>query len=345
MGLGCRTSAAGAVLLGLVACSGGTAVSAPSPTSAPTPTQTRTATPRAVLRPTPSTERPAAMPTPAAGALTLAVSTVGSTVLARAVRLPSAGPGQGPITVALFNGSRTHLVLHAGALEPASAGGWRYGARIAPAERSRLVAAINGGFKMKDAHGGWSSEGRTVVPLVRGAASVVIYRDGGTDIGRWGSEVPAAGRQVVSVRQNLDLLVDHGTPQQTHPVGQRQLDQWWGHAFQGAPLIARSALGVTVDGSLVWAAGTRITVAALAAALVAHGAVRALELDVNAPLVRGFLFAGPARVTPSTPGGELPLVLGQRQLAVDPATSRSSVAPHCDYVRPCNRDFFTVLAR
>ncbi|MCU1595460.1 MAG: hypothetical protein JWO12_2852 [Frankiales bacterium] len=218
-----------------------------------------------------------------------------------------------------------------------------HGPVIGAGERSRLIAAFNGGFKIRDAHGGWLSEGRTVVPLVRGAASVVTYADGFTDIGAWGVEVPDAHRRVVSVRQNLTLMIDRGLLLKTRPRSQRELDLWWGHAFREQPLISRSALAITRTGSLLWGAGTRITVAALAQALAAHGAVRALELDVNAPLVRGFLFPGVATVVAagSVAARPVPLVIGQTQ----PASVPSRATPHCDFVRACPRDFFTLLLR
>jgi hypothetical protein len=241
-----------------------------------------------------------------------------------------------------LNPVRTRLVLHAGSADPVAGGVWRHGPVIGAPERRVLVAAFNGGFKMRDSRGGWRSEGRTTQPLLPGAASVVIYGNGSTDIGSWGREVPRPGLAVASVRQNLELLIDHGRAYRTQPVAQPQLDTWWGHAFRGQRLISRSALGITAQGGLVWAAGTRITVASLAGALLAHHVVRALELDVNAPLVRGFLFAGPARVTATerVATGTLPLVVGQTQGPVRPPH-----AQHCDYVTACTRDFFTVLAR
>ena len=268
-------------------------------------------------------------------------------MLSIAYLVPRATKAQGPISVVTFNAAHTRLVLHAGTVEPAPGLHLRHGAVIGRSVRAETVAAFNGGFKMSDARGGWLSDGRTVVPLVRGAASVVIYADGSVDIGAWGSEVPAPGRRVVSVRQNLQLLIDQGHAYRIHPSGQLLLNELWGHAFLDAPLISRSALGITAAGGLVWAAGTDITVAALAHALLHAGAVRAMELDINAPLVRGFLYAGNATVHTRTGVARraVPLVVGQRQLRHDPGLTNPSIAPHCTYLVPCSRDFFTVLAR
>ena len=43
-------------------------------------------------------------------------------------------------------------------------------------------------------------------------------------------------------------------------------------------------------GQLIWAAGTSLTPAGLAHALIAAGAVRAVELDINPDWVAGYLY-------------------------------------------------------
>ncbi len=292
----------------------------------------------------PPTPTPTLPPAPGA----FAQSSIGSTHVATAWRVAPAGAGQGAITVAEFDPGVTRLVLHAGSLQPVAGQTWVNGPQVGTAERARLIAAFNGGFKLADSRGGWVSEGRTVANPVSGAASVVIYADGGFDIGSWGQEVPAPGRAVASVRQNLQLLIDGGRPQLQNASSENQLEQWWGIAYRAAPLISRSALGITASGALVWAAGTDVSIPALTDALLSHGAVRAMELDINAPLVRGFLYPGVATVNSAaaTVSGLLPLVAGQTQTAADltPAGSGSGAVPHCTYVTTCSRDFFTVVA-
>jgi len=332
-----------------VACSGlaascttlGAHASAPHPAAAPGPTRPGQRVPPPVpTHPVPAT----VLPTLAPGDFALAA--VGTTVVATVSRVAPAGPGQGAISVAVFDPRRTLLVLHAGSLEPVRGGTWGYGPEVGTQERRALLAAFNGGFKMADARGGWFSEGRIIVPLVHGAASVVIYADGRTDIGTWGVEVPAAGRRVMSARQNLpQLLIDHGLAQYTDPLNESQLERWWGVAYDAAPLISRSALGITSSGALVWAAGTRVTISALADALLAHGVQRALELDINAPLVRGFLYPGRATVdtTGSFDDGILPLVAGQTQPGPGQSPTGANAVPQCTYLTTCSRDFFTVL--
>src|SRR5439155_13298483 len=53
----------------------------------------------------------------------------------------------------------------------------------------------------------------------------------------------------------------------------------WGGSVAG-PATMRSAVGVDGNGALVWAGG-RLTPLALADALVAAGAVRGMEMDIN----------------------------------------------------------------
>jgi hypothetical protein len=317
------------------------AKAAPNSTSAPLTRRHR----RHHLRPARTATATTAAPTLGPGVLAMAM--VGSVPVVTVRRVAPAGTDQGAITVATFNARRTRLVLHAGSLEPVAGQTWSYGPQVGPQERTALLAAFNAGFKMADARGGWLSQSRVVVPLVPGAASVVVYADGGTDIGAWGVEVPASGRDVVSVRQNLQLLIDAGRPLHIHPSSEAQLEKWWGVAYAGAPLIARSALGITASGKLVWAAGTDITPAALADALLAQGVQRALELDINAPLVRGFLYPGPATLTTAATlsDGFLPLVVGQTQPSAGQSPTGADPVPHCTYLTTCSRDFFTVLIR
>jgi len=288
--------------------------------------------------------RPVAVRAPAAPADAVAQSVRGQAVLATVSHQRPQGPGQGPVTVVVFDPTSTRLVLHAGASLPGRGGGWKHGPVIGASERRQVVAAFNGGFKLPASRGGWAADGRTAVPLVKGAASVVTYRDGTTDIGTWGTEVPAPGRAVASVRQNLQLLVDRGRPQLVDLSSRYRLESVWGHTFKHEALVSRSALGVTATGGLVWAAGTRTSVRALAAALLAHGVVRAMELDINAPMVRGFLFAGAAQVRTRSGARSqvLPLVVGQTQGGAYPS---GGPVPHCTYLLPCPRDFFTVVLR
>ena len=201
--------------------------------------------------------------------------------------------------------------------------GWRYGPVIAGLERKRLVAAFNGGFKLNVGAGGFESYGRTAAPLSDGLGSIVTYTDGTTDIGSWHHEVPAPGRTVASVRQNLSLLIDHGTAASTVDCV-----SCWGATLGGVIDPARSALGITADGHLIWAGAEHATVSVIAGALLSAGVIRAVELDINPEWVAGYLYghrggAGPLATVPVVPSQQG--IPGQ-------------------FLEPWSRDFFTISA-
>src|SRR5262249_27857710 len=137
------------------------------------------------------------------------------------------------------------------------------------------LAAFNSGFKIYSYSTGWYDQGRFAVPLQAGAASLVIFNNGTATVADWGRDV-IGGPTVTAVRQNLTLLVDHGTPSPTVTAPGD------GAAVLGGGVNTwRSGVGVTAAGDLVYVAGPYLDPAALARLLVAARAVRAMELDIN----------------------------------------------------------------
>jgi hypothetical protein len=230
---------------------------------------------------------------------------------------------QSGIGLLSFNQQLIGLRLHSGTIDAGSTG-WRLGPEVRGLERERLVAAFNGAFKLATGAGGFESYGRVAAPLQTGLGSIVTYTDGYTDIGSWRHEVPAPGRTIASVRQNLTLLIDHGAAASS--VG---CDSCWGATLGGVNDPARSALGITADGRLVWAGGEHLTVAALADALRGARVVRAVELDINPEWVAGYLYGHRGGVGPLAP---VPIAPGQVGV---PGT----------FLNPYSRDFFTVVGR
>jgi hypothetical protein len=226
------------------------------------------------------------------------------------------------VTLLRFNQQLVHLALHAGSGEPGGQG-WTYGDRIGASEVHRVLAAFNGGFKFNYGSVGFLADGRAAVALTAGLGSIVTYSNGTTDIGAWGEGVPAGGLRAASVLQNLHLLVDRGV---VSPTVYNCIEGCWGGTLGGGPYVARSALGITGEGELVWAAGESLSPAMIAQALIEVGVVRAVELDINPEWVAGYLYvnhgAGPSGV---------PVVPGQQGI---PGR----------FLTPYSRDFFTVLA-
>jgi len=240
-------------------------------------------------------------------------------------RVKAHGEAGFTITRLRFDQRLVTLALHAGGAEPGGSG-WRYGSAIRRPEARKVVAAFNGGFRESYGAGGFVEDGRVGWALRRGAATVVIYRDGVADIGRWRKGVPVTGRPVAAVRQNLGLLIDAGrVPSSVDTC----IKVCWGDPLHEQPVVARSGLGITADGQLVWAAGHDLSVRALADALLGAGAVRAMELDINPRWVAGYLYAHHRRaLSPSA----VPLVPGQTGIPGQ-------------FLQPYFRDFFSVTAR
>ena len=220
------------------------------------------------------------------------------------------------VTVATFRGP-VRYVLHDGSQDPyAPPGELTATSYIGAHERTRLLAAFNGGFKMNAGAGGYRQEGHTLYPLESGLASLVIAKDGTARIFTWPlyGHVPDA----YSVRQNLHPLVSGGRPSAASY-------QWglWGATLGGGEFVARSAVGEDAGGELIYAGSMSASPYDLAYALARAGARIGMELDINPEWVQ--------LDVASHPGGLLrTAVPGQNR----PATQ---------YLDGWSRDFFTVL--
>ncbi|MBV9659788.1 MAG: phosphodiester glycosidase family protein [Acidimicrobiales bacterium] len=185
-----------------------------------------------------------------------------------------------------------------GAQEPG--GTWTETPYVNPTQLPYAQAAFNGGFRMQDAHGGFYLDGKEQVPLQNGAASMVIYSDGGVDIGVWGQEVSLTPN-VVAVLQNLVPLVDNGEMASNATYNDTHI---WGNTLGANTVVARSGIGVTASGALLYVAGPALTARSLGESLQRAGAVRAMSLDINPEWVTFNFFqhdpaADPSQVTPS----------------------------------------------
>jgi hypothetical protein len=178
--------------------------------------------------------------------------------------------------------------LHPGYQQPG--GTWQTPDTIGANARSGLVATWNGGFKVKpdDALGGFYADGKTAVPLVNNKAAEVFYKDGTIKIGLWGRDETMAP-EISGVRENLSLLVDNG--QVTVGPGDGSSAQW-GFTIKNSYYIARSGVGMTAKGDIVYVSGGQLSVYTLAKLLQAAGAVYAMELDINPDWVSFMYYNG-----------------------------------------------------
>jgi Phosphodiester glycosidase len=204
-------------------------------------------------------------------------------------------------------------------------------APIKPSAAMTLVSAFNAGFRMGDANGGYYTDGREVVPLVPGSASAVIYKNGTMNIGAWGTDVKMTP-DVVSVRQNLDLIVSDAKP----VPGLDQADnKRWGATLGGSAYVWRSAMGITANGAVVYVAGPGMSITALADILVRAGAIRGMELDINADWVQYSIYSPPAG-QPASPANGVPLMSSM---------AAGSQGPSRYFQTWWVRDFFTMSAK
>jgi hypothetical protein len=230
--------------------------------------------------------------------------------------------------VAWMDTSQLSARLYSGSVSPGG-GPYKYTAPVARTAARSLVAAFNGGFKMKDAHGGYYAEGRLIDPLVRGAASLVIYANGSVTVGAWDSDV-AMTPSVVAVRQNLYPLVVNGRP------GARASTRTWrvwggtcpcGAGQHGSDYQWRSGLGVTADGALVYVVGPLLDPLQVADLLVQAGAVRGMQLDINPswPVFASFRPTTPDGLAASSNGTRLTGTYRGPATFFDPAYARDFI--------------------
>lgn len=238
---------------------------------------------------------------------------------------PDAGHTSVSVGVALIPQHADQIHLVGGTREPVPGLTWPQGFKVPAGDRSRLVAVFNAGFKIKDAHGGWYGDGKTAAALIHGAASMVIYRGGRAAIGTWGADLHLTP-QVVAVRQNLALVVQHGRPVQGLDGNAHGR---WGSSRSQFQYTWRSGIGLDVRGDLVYIAGRGLTLTTLAEAMSRAGIQTGMELDIHTSMVTFNLFDPSARSTSPT---------GVKLLQAMPA-------PVNRYLVPDQRDFFYVTAR
>ena len=221
--------------------------------------------------------------------------------------------------VAWIDHSRTQLALYPGRYEPPS-GQPRGPIEVPAGQRWRLLATFNSGFTYRDGHGGFAINGNSYTRLSDGLGTIVGYRNGDVNVVTWhGGSV--SGAQVVLARQNLPLILDHGRPNPNLSDSSA-----WGATLGNAIRVWRSGVGVDRRGNLIYAAADYQTVGTLAALLKRAGAVRAVELDINAEW--------PSFITYGQTGARSPTKLvpnGQQ--------------PSTRYLSPDDRDFFAVYRR
>lgn len=164
------------------------------------------------------------------------------------------------------------------------------GSGLIPATDSagtQLLAVFNGGFKYADGQYGLMTGGVAYVPPVRDAATIAVLRSGKVIMGTWGldARLTTANRNLAAYRQNGGLLIDHG-----HIDPRTQDQSAWGLSILNSTYTWRSAIGLTRNGTLLYAGGSWLSAETLAKALRAAGAMTAMQLDINPFWVRAYTY-------------------------------------------------------
>jgi hypothetical protein len=208
-------------------------------------------------------------------------------------------------------------------------GSWKAATSLTAPEQRTVAAVFNGGFRLNDpSHGGYYSDGRTVVPLLDGEASLVLHADGTADVGTWNDEV-RMDPTVASVRQNLVPLVDGGKVNPSCATGGQKE---WGNTVGQAAFIQRSGFGVTATGVEVYVGGPALSVCSLGRIMADAGVVRGMELDINPAWVSGAYFPNTNGNQSSSPPKGFRLYPAER---VDPQ----------HYLRSSSRDWLAWFTR
>ena len=294
----------------------------PSLAPPPSPTPSQYTPPSIViphLNPPPTIQSPASDPVPGEGVWTPIGSTVATLPAMYAARVrPDSTYTSEMASLMWFDSKLVNFLFVPGYQEPG--GPAPSGGALPEQYWSTVLANFNGAFRINDTQGGYMFDGVEINPLTDGAASAVLYKDGSMKVGMWGRDV-GQSKNVVSVRQNLKLIVDGSVSAVS--------DQFsWGATTHGENLAWRSAVGVRADGSVVYVGSPGLSAASMADTLVRAGVVRAMVLDMNDWWVAGFYF------THAPDGAPICHKL-------DP-----NMAGECDrFLNSYKRDSFQVLAR
>ncbi len=202
------------------------------------------------------------------------------------------------VGVLLMDSRRIRLSVVGGTVDPGGDRGVKGPGVIPQSALPNLLLAWNGGFK--GPHGGFGmvADGKEYRPLRNGLATIAVMKNGTIKMGEWGKDLQWDDN-MVAVRQNAVLLVDHGEVSKRTSEGN---DTWGYVEVNSADFITwRSAVGLTKEGNLLYAAGNSLSAKTLAEALWAAGAVTAMQLDINAPYVLlGTYFQQPDGAVKST---------------------------------------------
>ena len=257
----------------------------PQATAAPSATAAPTTTPGPTVTPTPKPWRPAAAH--ALGSLegegiwqSYIKDPKGQTVAYRTFIQPDPKRPYTMVAVVAFDLTKTRLGLVLGFDEPSVKDGPK-GSGLIPtsdAQSGALLATFNGAFKAQHGNYGAMAQGLVALPLKKGLATIVMYKDGSIKIGEYGKDIVSVENSI-AWRQNCSLIIENG---QINPLVNNDSAEFWGANLNGETVTWRSGIGISPDGkTLYYFAGPNMMMSVLAAAMQAVDVKSSMQLDIN----------------------------------------------------------------
>lgn len=199
--------------------------------------------------------------------------------------------------------------------------------------RNCYVAGFAGGFLTRtktkhnnDSEGGAIYNGKTLLPMVNGKATLITYKDGSIEIVDWPNW--NISKSIAQARQNLKMIVKNGVSRVSSPEKHNS----WGWVWNGLGLnkndVPRGGVGIRADGTVIWVLGNSLNATNLAKLFVRGGAVRAMVLDMNFGYANGF-FYGPYHSSK---------IVGSKIVS-------NMVGSPSRFWQPAQRDFIAVFTR
>ncbi len=290
------------------------------PSETPSPATQTSAPEFGIQSPVPSTVSPAVA---GEGKYDAVVTVNGLPIIQSAYVRPDAKHSSYLSAVIWMSGAHVRFEQHPGASDPGHLSMWSTKSFLSNQASTGLVAAFNGGFKVRDSTGGYYQNGHTFGTLRKGAASLVVYSDGTSDIAKYGRDFTITPK-VVSIRQNLDLLIDGG---KVAPNIDSAVRSSWGATLGAKVYVWRSGIGITASGDYVFVIGNALSAVSLANLLINAGAIRAMQLDINPEWVSYYYYL------PTTGG-----LLKSFKVA-------DFARPASRYFASASRDFFAVYSK
>ncbi len=234
--------------------------------------------------------------------------------------------------------SKAYMQYYVGSQEPAAP---MASSEVEPDMRAKIMAVTNAMWMQRHSKGaGAIFRSKVVYPMVDGMATLIVYKDGSTDIQEWNSDIPI--HMVRDARQLRYLIVKDGMVVQSVYRNGRMEDAEIGLGFLlgggGKNLDGkhvwyvahRSAFGIRKDGNLVFAIGHHIGSRDMAKALVLAGCDRAMHADANPHNIVGNIYV-------RDPGGNL-----LERVRLSPEQSKYSLKRYEDAY---TKDFFAFFYR